>query len=209
MATTRLEKRKTYDPILRLSHWWNALTVAGLLGTGWGSEWFEHGAYEAALWRVHIFLGYGLIIGLAVRLAWGLAGPQHARFSDMWHPRIWWQSLRTFRFPPTRRFGHHELASLAYLGVYGLIAVMAITGLALAAIEQDTGPFLAWLPDSLWNEDLFGEPHEFVANVLAAFVGVHLAALYLHQKLEGIPMAGSMLTGDQYRTASTQGETHA
>lgn len=208
MEATRLEKHKTYDPILRLVHWWNALALAGLLATGWGSELLEHGAYEPALWQAHILLGYGLIIGLVARLVWGLAGPQHARFSDMWHPRAWWNALTSLRFPPTHRFGHHELASFAYLGVYGLIAVMAISGLALAAIEQEAGPLIAWLPERLWNEDLFGEPHEFIASLLAVFVFGHLMALFLHQKIEGIPMAKSMFTGYQYRSAPAKGENH-
>lgn len=199
------ERQKVYDGVLRLIHLWNALAVATLMLTGAMSDLFEHGATEKALWQIHILLGYGLLLGLAARLAWGIVGPEHARFSDMWHPSAWRQALLAFKLKTAHRFGHHPLASAAYLAVYGLLLVMAATGLGLAAIEHNSGPLAAMLGDSVWLKDLFKEPHELIYGVLIGFVVIHIAALIWHEAVEKTPLAQSMVSGYQYRIA--QGET--
>lgn len=205
MSHVSYERQKVYDGVLRLIHLWNALAVATLMLTGAMSDLLEHGASEKVLWQIHILLGYGLLLGLAARLAWGVVGPEHARFSDMWHPAAWWQALRTFTFKTAHRFGHHPLASAAYLVVYGLLLVMAATGLGLAAIEHNSGPLAAMLGDSVWLKSLFKEPHEFIYGVLIGFVVLHIAALIWHEVVEKTPLAQSMVSGFQYRIV--QGET--
>jgi cytochrome b len=193
------EARRVYDPVLRFMHAWNALALIALLATGWLADVFERGPNEALLWKAHILLGYGLIVGLVTRALWGVVGPRHARFSDMWHPRVWIDVVRNRMIRASRRFGHNELASLAYLGVYALILAMGATGLALAAIEHGVGPLSEWLGDATWLKKIFKEPHEAISTVLALFVGVHLIALVVHEWLERNHLAGSMLTGIQYR----------
>ena len=199
MKTTVWEQRKVYDPALRIIHWWNALALVALLATAWSSELFERGPYEAVLWQIHIVLGYGLVIGLVARFTWGIVGPRHARFSDLWHPRAWLDALRRLRVRSSQRFGHNEFASLAYLVVYALIGTMVATGLALAAIQHTTGPLAGVLGDMVWLKKVFREPHEAVATALAVFVGMHVAALVLHERLERNHIARSMLSGTQYR----------
>lgn len=205
MERTTWERRKVYDPALRFIHGWNALALIALLATAWSSGLFEHGPYEAALWKTHIVLGYGLVIGIAARLAWGLVGPRYARFSDLWHPRVWLDTLRTRRLRASGRFGHNEFASLAYLAVYALLVTMAVTGLALAAIEYGTGPLAPMLGDMAWLRKLFKEPHEAIATALAIFVGIHAAALFVHEKRDGNRIARSMFTGEQCRRREETG----
>ncbi len=193
------EARRVYDPVLRFIHAWNALALVALLATGWLADAFERGPNEALLWDAHIVLGYGLIVGLVARVLWGLVGPRHARFSDLWHPRTWIEVVRQRTIRTSRRFGHNELASLAYLGVYAFILAMGSTGLALAAIEHGVGPLSEWLGDATWLKKVFKEPHEAISTALALFVGVHLIALVVHEWLERNHLARSMLTGIQFR----------
>lgn len=199
------DRRKVYDPALRLMHWWNALAIVALLATAWSSDLFEHGPYERTLWQVHIFLGYALITGLAARLAWGLVGPRYARFADLWHPRAWLDVARLRRLAAAPRFGHDTFASLAYLAVYALLATMAVTGLALAAVEHGTGPLAGVLGDMIWLKKLFKEPHETIATVLAVFIGLHLTMLIVHERRDGNRIARSMITGFQYRRREESG----
>ncbi len=199
-----LQKRKVYDPTLRLIHAWNALAVLALGATALAGEAFGHGATRDRLWSVHILAGYALAVGLAARLAWGLVGPGSARFADMWHPAAWTRMALSRRLVPSRRYGHDELASLAYLAVYAVLAVMAGTGLALAAIEQGAGPLAPWLFDSLWLEDLVEEPHEALAWLVGGFVLLHFAGLIYHERIERLPTAQSMLTGYQYRPTAEE-----
>lgn len=205
MDATVWERRRVYDPVLRIVHGWNALVLAALLATGWSTELVEHGPWADVLWRVHVLLGYGLVIGLVARAVWGVVGPRHARFADLWHPRAWVDAVRLQRPRATRRFGHDELASIVYLAVYALLAAMAVTGLALAAIEHDTGPLAGPLGDAAWLRKAFGEPHEAMATMAAAFVGVHVIALIVHERLQRNRIAQSMLTGFQYRRREESG----
>lgn len=199
MRDSEWETRRVYDPALRFMHAWIASMLVALLATAWVADIFERGPNEAMVWDAHIVLGYGLIVGLVMRVLWGIVGPRHARFSDLWHPEVWLDVARSWRIRASQRFGHNELASLAYLGVYALLFAMAATGLALAAIEHGVGPLSGWLADAVWLKKLFKEPHEAMATVLALFVGVHLVALVVHERLERNHLARSMLTGIQFR----------
>ncbi|MDP3817991.1 MAG: cytochrome b/b6 domain-containing protein [Methylotenera sp.] len=198
METITYRRRKVYDPALRLIHLWNGLAILFLMATIWLSDLFEQGVGEDTLWQLHIYIGYALVVGIVARLAWGIVGPSHARFSDMWHPAAWWDAMRHFNLKAKPRFGHNTLASGAYLLVYLLLITMAITGLGLAAIEHSMGPFNAWLADMPWLKEVFEEPHELIYYLLMSFVVVHIAALIWHEHKDKTPLAQAMVTGYQY-----------
>ena len=105
METITYSRQKVYDPILRVIHFWNGLAILFLMATIWLSELFEKGVGEDTLWQLHIYIGYALVVGIVARLAWGLIGPKHARFSDMWHPAAWWDAVRHFNLQAKPRFG--------------------------------------------------------------------------------------------------------
>ncbi len=214
MEKITYHRQKVYDPALRLIHLWNGLAIVFLITTIWLSELFDKGAGEKTLWQLHIYIGYALVVGIAARLAWGIVGPRHARFADMWHPAAWWQAVRHFNLRAKPGFGHHALASAAYLLVYVLLITMAVTGLGLAAIEHSMGPFNAWFGDMAWLKETFEEPHELIYYLLMGFVVMHIAALIWHEYQDKTPIAQSMVTGYQYEVASdspapTQGDGHA
>ena len=204
MENITYRRQKVYDPVLRLLHLWNGLAILFLMITIWLSELFDKGVGEDTLWRLHIYLGYALAVGLVTRLVWGAVGPSHARFSDMWHPSAWWNAIRHFNFQAKPRFGHNTLASGAYLLVYVLLTVMVVTGLGLAAVEYSTGPLNGLLGDMAWLKDTFEEPHEFIYSLLMVFVAVHIAALIWHEHKDKTPLAQSMVTGYQYEVKPDQ-----
>lgn len=194
-ATTH--PRRVFDPLLRTLHWVIALSIVSLIVTSQLAEGFEHGPYEKTLWNLHILLGYTLTTALLARLLWGLVGPVAARWRDLWHPAVWRDSVTKLRLPSTHRAGHDALASLGYLFAYGVMALMVVTGMGLAASEFHTGQLAAWLGNAAWLEDVAGEPHEFGFALMLGFVGLHLAALVFHQ-WRGERVAQSMVTGKQY-----------
>ncbi|MDX1914140.1 MAG: cytochrome b/b6 domain-containing protein [Methylophilus sp.] len=198
MENLTYHRQKVYDPALRLIHLWNGLVIVFLMTTIWLSEFFDRGVGEKTLWQLHVYLGYALAIGVTARLIWGIVGPQHARFSDMWHPAIWWSAIRKFSFKAQPRFGHHTLASGVYLLVYLLLITMVITGLSLAAIEHSMGPLDAWIGDKPWLKEIFEEPHELIYYLLMGFVLMHIAALIWHEHKDKVPLAQAMVTGYQY-----------
>jgi len=214
MEKITYRRQKVYDPALRLIHLWNGLAILFLMVTIWISDLFDKGVGEDTLWQIHIFIGYALVVGIVARLAWGLVGPRHARYSDMWHPAAWWNAVRHLNLTTKPRFGHNTLASAVYLLVYLLLMAMAVSGLGLAAIEHSMGPFNTWFGDMTWLEDLFEEPHEIIYYLLMGFVVIHIAALIWHEYKDKTPVAQAMVTGYQYEVEpnsvqQTQGDDHA
>jgi cytochrome b len=200
MLHSSSQPRRVFDPLLRLLHWTLALSIILLIATSQLAEAFEEGPYENTLWNLHILTGYVLSAGLLTRLLWGVVGPLSARWRDLWHPAVWKDSLRNLRLPAAHRAGHDPIASLAYLFAYGVMALMVVTGLGLAASEFQSGPLAGWLGNASWLEDVLGEPHEAGFALLLGFVGLHMAALLFHQ-LRGERVAQSMVTGKQYLDA--------
>ena len=200
MARMLLNREKVFDPILRSIHAWNGLAILLLILTAQVADWIKFTPEATALWRFHVWAGYALVLGLVARLSWGLNGPEHARLGAMWHGRAWWQAVRTRQwFTDPVEFGHHPLASAVYLVFYLIVLAMAVTGLALAAIDQGRGPLVAWLGHDLPMKAGFKSPHDFLEEFVLGFVVLHIAALILHEVRHGVPMAQAMVSGFQYR----------
>lgn len=205
MEVQVLSRARVYDPLLRIIHAWNALLVVLLLASSQLAAWLEFSWEVAALWRLHLWCGYLLFLGLVARLVWGIVGPPHARLSDLWRPAVWLEAVRKRRFfSPPQAMGHHPMASLAYVMFYGMAWCMAVTGLALAAIDQGVGPLYDALGYAFESKAWFRTPHDWLEEFLLAFVIVHLAALILHERRHGIPIAQAMVSGYQYRKENEQ-----
>jgi len=205
MARLLLVREKVYDPVLRTIHAWNALAIVLLLLGGRVGKWLGYTPEAASLWRVHVWVGYGLVLGLVARLAWGLVGPPHARLAALWQPRAWWQALRSRKlFAEAQGWGHHAPATAMYLLFYLSLFGLAATGLALAAIDQGRGPLYLWLGHDIILKHLFQAPHAVMENVVLVFVAVHVAALILHEIRHGVPLAQAMVSGFQYRNTEQE-----
>jgi len=147
----------------------------------------------------HVWLGFGLILGLVARLTWGLVGPKHARLTDLWHPKEWAQAVRTRHwFTQPKQFGHHAEASIAYIALYLTLLIIAISGLVLAALEQNMGPLAQWIDYNSVHVSLFKTPHRLLEYAIMLYVVIHLGAVVLHKMHHRIPVAQSMLSGFQY-----------
>lgn len=200
MTRQVLVREKVYDPILRTLHAWNGVAILLLVSSSLVAGWLGYSPEATSLWRFHVWAGYALVLGLAGRIAWGLNGPAHARLSALWHGREWLLALRERRlFTAPDAFGHHPLASAAYLAFYLVILTMAVTGLALAAIEQGRGPLVMWLGHDVTLKPLFKPVHDFLEEFVWGFIVLHIAALILHEAHHGVPMAQAMVSGYQYR----------
>jgi cytochrome b len=200
MARMLLSREKVFDPILRSIHAWNGFAILLLILSAQVAAWIEFTPEATFLWRFHVWAGYALVIGLVARFSWGLNGPEHARIGAMWHWRAWWRALRSRHwFAEPEDYGHHPLASAAYLAFYLIVLAMAATGLALAAIDQGSGPLANWLGHDLPLKNLFKLPHDLLEEFVLGFVVLHIAALILHEVRHGVPMAQAMVSGYQYR----------
>jgi cytochrome b len=205
-----LERLFVYDAVQRILHWWLALCTVGLALTGWVSSEMEPGSERSIGWLWHIFLGTLLIVGFVGRVIWGFIGPKHAQFASLFFPRIWLKSaMKPRMLPADGDFGHHPQASMSYIGFYSMVAVMVSTGVALASITRGEGPLGERLLDDFTWFEILRTVHEYTWWGIGFFVVTHIAALVLHERIEKIPLAQSMITGFQYRTRKgKRDETH-
>jgi Ni/Fe-hydrogenase 1 B-type cytochrome subunit len=183
---------------LRLIHAWNSVAVSTLIVTGLIGLWIMPGAESAKLHGIHVLAGEALVLGLVARLVWGIDGPAHARWRELWQPACWADTLKRGRFfTPPELFGHHGPATAAYLVTYLMLTGLAFCGFGLLAVKHGVGPLSGWLGyEMTWKAPLM-MVHEGLAYGVMAFVLVHLLALIGHQRIHGVPMARSMIDGYQ------------
>jgi cytochrome b len=195
MESCKLQRKYVFDGIQRLLHAWIGFLVLGLIVLGWIGKGMDAGEWHLRLVQWHITLGYGLIVGLVLRWIWGFIGPEEARLSRL--------------FPSSRRlWGHEPLASLAYLFLYGVLLLAAISGLVLAAIQYDRGPWAERFFDDFTWHALASFVHESVLYISTLFILLHIGALIFHEKERGYPLAQAMLSGYQYRPLTQEYPAH-
>lgn len=161
-----------WDIPTRVFHWLLAISFTGAYLTA-----------ESESWRlVHVTLGYtfgGLIL---FRLAWGLIGTRHARFSDFsFGPRRVLAYLRSvLGGTPEHHVGHNPAGSWA---IYAILLLGLGTGLSGWLLYNDIGG------------ELFEEVHEVVANLVLFIVVIHVSGVVVSSVLHRENLPRSMVTG--------------
>lgn len=196
-----------WDPLVRLTHWGIAAAVLanGLLLEG-GS-------------LVHIWIGYGVVGLLSLRLLWGFIGPVEARFSA---------------FPPTVSGAISHLRSLfsgqhkTYRSHNPAGALMVYAFWAVLSVTAATGITMAWEPLPAGSEavsifegreeiehrghveegehgegdEIIAEIHDIAANLLLILAALHVGGVALDSALTGRKLVSAMIRGK-----STTGST--
>lgn len=159
-----------WDLPTRLFHW----LFAGAFATAYLTAEFD------SLFPLHLFAGLLMLVLLAFRLVWGLAGSRYARFAS-------------FRFSPAagmnylfeilkghakRHLGHNPAGSVAIYALLILGAVTAASGLSLLALGES-----------------FEDVHEALANAMLAVVAVHLIGVAVESLVHRENLAKAMVDG--------------
>jgi cytochrome b len=151
---------------------------------------------EDDLLSLHVWAGYVVGVVVALRIAWGLVGPKHARFSDfLYRPAEVAAYLHNLALRRGRRYLGHSPAGGAMVIVLliGLLATVG-SGLVPYALEDQAGP-LAGLIGSARGGDLWEEAHEVLANLMLALVGLHVAGVLLASQVHRENLIKAMVTG--------------
>ena len=162
-----------WDPLVRGFHW---TLAAAVIVNYWlidpGSD-------------LHGWIGYVAATAVAVRSVWGFAGRGHARFDDFTPTpariREHLRAMRSGGMPLDS--GHNPLGALMIYLVFGLVAVLAITG---------------WLHeeiDALYGNDTLQAIHEIAAHALWISALIHVAAVFVVERLGRIELVRPMITG--------------
>jgi cytochrome b len=168
-----LQRILVWDVPTRVFHWTLALSFAGAYLTSEGERYRD----------IHVALGYLMLGMIAFRLVWGFTGTAYARFgSFLFKPAEVVGYVRSLLSPqPQHYVGHNPAGGVA---IFLLLAL----GLLLGA----SGLLLYW---EIGDEDIFGELHEIVANLMLGVVIVHIAGVLISSVLHRENLARSMLTG--------------
>ncbi len=173
---------RVWDPLVRILHW---SLAAGFFGAYLTEDW------ETA----HVWLGYGVLSIVPVRLVWGFVGTRHARFSDfVRRPSAVVAYLRDLlRLRHRRYLGHNPAGGYMILALLVFVTLTGVSGLALYGAEAQAGPLAGWVSPG-WEEAL-EELHEFLANFTLLLVGIHVLGVLVESVLHGENLVRAMWTG--------------
>ncbi|MGF1640349.1 MAG: cytochrome b/b6 domain-containing protein [Rhodospirillales bacterium] len=174
-----------WDLPTRLFHWTLVLLVAIAWATGDG---------KGLLFVVHTLAGWGILVALLFRLAWGVIGGRHSRFGDF--VRRWpavrdhARGLLALRSPAT--LGHNPIGGWMILALLAVLAATVATGL-FAADDDIGGPWAAALPAAVAHA--VAEVHEGLFNLLLVLIGIHVGGVVLDSLLTGHNLVRAMIDG--------------
>lgn len=177
---------KVWDPLVRIFHW--TLVVS----------FFTAYITEEDFLPVHSFAGYTLLALIILRIAWGLIGTRHARFSDfIYSPETIKQFIKdTLTFRAKRYLGHNPAGGAMILLMIVCLLITSVTGIAVYGAEEQLGPMASWFSQShgFWGE-AFEELHEFFANFSLLLVFIHVSGVIVESLIHKENLVRSMITG--------------
>ena len=182
----QLAKVKVLDLPVRIFHW----AIAVLLCFSWWTA-----TQGGNLTTYHLWSGYAILTLLLFRLAWGIVGSTHARFSDFaYGPRSVFEYMKTVPRREAVRFaGYNPLGGLSVLLILVCLALQTGTGLFANADIVTEGPLYKWVSKA--TSDFLTTIHSYNFYVLLALVGMHLAAVLFHLVYKAENLITSMFTG--------------
>ncbi len=201
-----------WDWQTRALHWINALLIITLMILIFNYEIMEWlGAEEEAeesIKRLHAWVGHILAVTFILRVVWGFAGNEYARWLDMipYNKERWNGILDNLRWylsglrgSPPPSVGHNPLASLFYIALFLVLTSQVFTGITLAGEEFGMIPG-RFISSILGHEVVegFEEIHEFGLWFMVFFLSAHLTGVIAHELKDRTGLFWSMVNGKKY-----------
>ncbi|NCA69812.1 MAG: cytochrome B [Sphingobacteriia bacterium] len=181
---------RVWDPLVRVFHW----TLVGGFATAFIVE--DH------LLGVHVWAGYLVLALIALRLAWGLIGTRHARFSDFVRgPRTVWAYIGdALRLRAPRHLGHNPAGGAMVVALLIAVSLTGLSGLAVYGTQELSGPLAAMLGglSESWGHR-FEELHEVLANLTLVLIVAHVAGVLFSSLAHRENLIGAMISGFKRR----------
>jgi cytochrome b len=136
MSNATNNEVRVWDPLVRLFHW--SLVLTFFISYFTGDE--EN--------QLHIYAGYAVLGLIVFRLAWGIIGTKHARFSDfLTSPaKVIAYVKSLFSRKPKHYLGHNPAAGWMVIVLLISLFVTTISGLKLYAVEEGKGHWRVFQP---------------------------------------------------------------
>ncbi|HEY8269941.1 MAG TPA: cytochrome b/b6 domain-containing protein [Pseudobdellovibrionaceae bacterium] len=154
---------------------------------------------ESSFFSYHMLAGLTLGFVVILRIAWGIFGTQHARFSNFaLNPSDLISYFKGILSGDKRRWaGHNPASSWA-----AIVMMVLALGLGLTGYLMTSGP----------NKETFEDVHELFANAFIVVAILHVAGIALHtirhQEMIGLSMINgkkSNITAEQAIPSSRPG----
>lgn len=177
MASTQTSGRsgardvRVWDPLVRLIHWGVALAV---LINAFSED-------ESAF---HEWVGYTAMGLVAIRLIWGLVGPNTARFSAFPpNPMAALSHVRSILTGQSKiHLSHNPLGALMVYNLWATLIALGVTGYMMGTMQ-------------FFGVDWVEEAHEAAFAWLIVSVALHLGGIVFDTWLTKVPLAKAMITG--------------
>ncbi len=163
---------RVWDPLVRLFHW--SLVVAFAVAYFSANRWDD----------VHTVAGYAAGGLVALRLAWGVIGTPHARFSSFVRsPRTVIAYLRAMvAGTEARHIGHNPAGGAMIIALIAGMAVTATTGWLLTT-------------DAFWGDTFMQHLHHWSAHAMVLLILAHLAGVALASVRHRENLVAAMISG--------------
>jgi len=216
MQTRVMERVYVWQLPVRLFHWFNALCIVILGGTGYliGRPVAFQSASEASFgyWFgtvrfLHFATAYLLIFNFLFRIYWGFVGNRYATWRNFIPLRRnqWKEIMRVLRVdimlgkaaPPFESVGHNSLAGLIYLLLFLVFLAQVATGFALysAMSESWMGRLFAWVIPLFGSDLAVRQWHHLLMWFFPVFIIIHVYLVAYHDYVEGRGFLSSMVGG--------------
>lgn len=167
---------KVWDPFVRVAHWCLAACVL--------AAWITGELKLKSVERPHEWLGYAVLVVVALRFVWGWIGPRYARFGQ-------------FIAGPSRTLSYAKAALRGeeprYLGHNPLGGCMIVALLVAAALASVSG----WLSitDRFWGVDWVQDAHRVSGDGVIVLAVLHLAGVLYTSLRQGENLVAAMWSG--------------
>lgn len=165
-ASSQKTEVERFDGITILIHWVTVGLMIALFTTAWSVDHTKEGPGSELLLRIHRSAGVTIWMLTAFRLTW----------RTCFHPPP--------PFPATLTLFQQRAAKANELGLYALLLLQPLLGLAQALLSDRRFGLFAWNVNTikghlaLWA--IAHEAHELTALALLALIGVHACAALYH-----------------------------
>lgn len=180
MSSVDASRPVLWDLPVRFIHW----ALAACVPAAWWTA--DQGYMEQ-----HSWIGYSVLVLVATRLAWGLAGSPQARFSDFLRgPRA---ALAYLRGAGCDTPGHNPLGGWSSLAMWLVMLSQAGSGLFNSDGILFDGPLYHAADSGV--TDFLGSVHETAFNILLGLIALHIVAVAYYQFIARERLLGPMLRG--------------
>jgi cytochrome b561 len=168
VKTAEIENGR-FDQISIILHWLTVLLIVVQFSSAWLREALDHNSSVAvAVLTAHRTSGALIWIVVLVRLVW--------RHNFAYLPP----------FPESMSKLQQTLAKANEYSLYALLLIQPITGLGRSLFRGAPFELFIWQVPVLFAQDdairhIFGEAHEWGANVLLALIGLHAGTALFHR----------------------------